>query len=115
MKFPIQTEPALWGAAAGAIIVTVIGFGFADWHTAGKVDSLGVARGSAATAAALAPVCVEMFKRDSNFDVNLAALKKTDEWARYTFIEKGGWGQMPGTEKLNNEAASQCAASLVKA
>ncbi|MDO9023441.1 hypothetical protein [Zwartia sp.] len=114
MKLPIQTEPALWGAVAGAIVATALGFGFADWHTSGKVESLSAARGSAATVTALVPVCTEMFKRDSNFDANLAALKKTDEWARYTFIEKGGWGQMPGTEKLNNETASQCAKSLLK-
>lgn len=115
MKLPAQSEPAMWGVAAGAIIAIALGFGVADWHTSGKVDSLGTARSNAATVAALAPVCVEMFKRDTNFDANLVALKKTDEWARYTFIEKGGWGQMPGSAKLSNETASQCATSLTKA
>jgi len=114
MKFPIETEPALWGAAAGAAIAIAIGFGFANWHTAGKTESLGVARSASATVAALAPVCVEMFKQDSNYEANLALLKKTDEWARYTFIEKGGWGRMPNTEKLSNDTASQCAAALTK-
>ena len=56
-----------------------------------------------------------MFKRDANFSVNLAELKKADEWARATLIEKGGWGKMPGVAKLDTETTRSCAALLVKA
>jgi hypothetical protein len=56
-----------------------------------------------------------MFKRDANFAANLTELKKTDEWARGTYIDKGGWGKMPGAGKLTSETASSCAAFLVKA
>ena len=56
-----------------------------------------------------------MFKRDANFTANLAELKKTDEWARSAYIEKGGWGKMPGAIKLTSETANSCAALLVKA
>ena len=115
MKLPVQTEPAMWGVVAGAAFAIIIGFSVADWHTAGKVITMGNTRAALATSAALAPVCVEMFKRDANYDANLVALKKADQWARYTYIEKGGWGQMPGTEKLSSDTAGQCAALLVKA
>ncbi|MDP4908863.1 MAG: hypothetical protein NWQ56_01180 [Burkholderiaceae bacterium] len=113
-KLPIQTEPALWGAAAGAIIAIVIGFGFANWHTAGQAKSMSQEQSALATVAALTPVCVEMFKRDSQYEANLVELKKIDEWSRYNFIEKGGWGKMPDANKLDSEVASQCAATLVK-
>jgi hypothetical protein len=56
-----------------------------------------------------------MFKRDANFPANLVELKKTDEWARATYIEKGGWGAMPGVAKLDTETTRSCAALLVKA
>ncbi len=115
MKFPIQTEPAIWGALAGAVLVTAVGFGFADWHTSGSTVTLGQARANKAVTAALAPVCAEMFKRDVNFTENLTALKKIDEWARAEYIEKGGWGKMPAATKLDSDTASSCAALLVKA
>lgn len=115
MKLPVQTEPTLWGAVAGAALISLIGFGFADWHTAGGAATLGKAASNKAVAAALAPVCAEMFKRDANFAANLVELKKADEWARATYIEKGGWGKMPGATKLDSEAARSCAVLLVKA
>ena len=64
---------------------------------------------------AIKPLQRRMFKRDANFSVNLAELKKADEWARATYIEKGGWGKMPGVAKLNTETTHSCAALLVKA
>jgi hypothetical protein len=115
MKLPTQTEPTLWGALAGAALITLIGFGFADWQTAGGSATLGQARANKAVAAALAPVCAEMFKRDANFTANLVELKKADEWARASYIEKGGWGKMPEALKLDSETARSCAALLVKA
>ena len=115
MKLPAQTEPTLWGAVAGAALIALIGFGFADWHTAGGTATIGKATANKAVAAALAPVCAEMFKRDTNFPANLVELKKADEWARATLIEKGGWGKMPGVAKLDTETTRSCAALLVKA
>jgi hypothetical protein len=115
MKLPAQTEPVLWGALAGAALISLIGFGFADWQTAGGSATLGKASANKAVAAALAPVCAEMFKRDTNFSANLVELKKADEWARAAYIEKGGWGKMPDALKLDSEAARSCAALLVKA
>jgi hypothetical protein len=115
MKLPIQTEPALWGAVAGAAFVAFVGFSFAGWQTSGGPATLGQAQANKAIVASLSPVCAEMFKRDANFTANLAELKKTDEWARSAYIEKGGWGKMPGAIKLTSETANSCAAFLVKA
>ena len=56
-----------------------------------------------------------MFKRDKNFSANLVELKKADEWARAAYIEKGGWGKMPGVSKLDIETTRSCAALLLKA
>ena len=115
MKLPAQTEPTLWGAVAGAALISLIGFGFAIWQTAGGAATLGKAQANKAVAAALAPVCAEMFKRDANFAANLVELKKADEWARASYIEKGGWGKMPESAKIDSETARSCAALLTKA
>ena len=115
MKLPKDTEPTLWGAVGGAALIAMIGFGFAGWSTEGGSAALGQAQANKAIVAALSPVCAEMFKQDANFAANLATLKKTDEWARSAYIEKGGWGKMPGAIKLTSETANSCAALLVKA
>jgi hypothetical protein len=111
MKLPKDTEPTLWGAVGGAALIAMIGFGFAGWNTEGGSAALGQAQANKATVAALSPVCAEMFKQDANFAANLATLK----WARSAYIEKGGWGKMPGAIKLTSETANSCAALLVKA
>jgi len=48
-------KPALWGAAAGAIALAIVGFNWGGWVTGGTAETL--AKNSAATAvvAALAP------------------------------------------------------------
>jgi hypothetical protein len=115
MKFPPQTEAASWGAIGGAVLLAVIGFNVADWQTAGKSEALGTKRVTAAVAAALAPVCADAFRRDANYAANLVELQKTDEWSRPAYLEKGGWGRMPDTAKLDNDTSRSCAALLVKA
>jgi hypothetical protein len=66
MKLPKDTEPTLWGAAGGAALIAMIGFGFAGWNTEGGSAALGQAQANKAIVAALSPVCAEMFKQDAN-------------------------------------------------
>jgi hypothetical protein len=113
MNLPVQTEPVLWGAAGGAVLLAVVGFGFGGWQTAAKSDALAGFRANTAVAKALAPVCAEAFRRDVKFSSNLADLKKADEWARSGLIEKGGWGKLPGAADLDSETTRACAAQLV--
>ncbi|MFN0005191.1 MAG: hypothetical protein ACKVPZ_09405 [Burkholderiaceae bacterium] len=54
-----------------------------------------------------------MFKRDSNYQNNLSELKKIDDWSRSGFIEKGGWGKMPGGAELDSDTGKACAALLL--
>ena len=54
-----------------------------------------------------------MFKRDANYKNNLSELKKVDDWSRSTFIEKGGWGKMPGGAALDSDTGKACATLLL--
>jgi len=38
MKLPIETKPALWGAACGAIALAIVGFSWGGWVTGKKAE-----------------------------------------------------------------------------
>ena len=115
MNIPIETKPALWGAAGGAIAAAIIGFSWGGWTTGGKAEAAASMRANDAVVGALAPVCVERFRRADDAANNLAALKKADSWTQGDFVEKGGWAAMPGTSSPDRvtAVAKACAALLV--
>ena len=96
-------KPALWGAAAGAVALAIVGFGWGGWVTGGTAETL--AKNSAATAviAALSPLCVEKFQQAADASANLAEMKKAAyAWDQSKFVEKGGWATMsPRTPKTS--------------
>jgi pimeloyl-ACP methyl ester carboxylesterase len=106
-------KPALWGAAAGAVALAIVGFGWGGWVTGGTAETL--AKNSAATAvvAALTPICVEKFQQAADASANLAEMKKaTYAWDQSKFVEKCGWATMPGSTEPNSAVATACAESL---
>src|ERR1700758_450295 len=106
-------RPALWGAAAGAIALAIVGFSWGGWVTGRTAETL--AKNSAATAvvAALTPICVEKFRQAADASANLTEMKKaTYSWEQGRFVEKGGWATMPGSTEPNSAVAKACAESL---
>lgn len=117
MYIPIETKPALWGAAGGALVLAVLGFTWGGWMTSGKAEANAARRADAAVVGALAPVCVVRFRGDAAVQANLEALKKADPWARGDFIEKGGWATAVDSEATGQmtSVAKACAEILTKA
>lgn len=118
MKIPVETKPALWGAAAGDAALAFIGFNFAGWTTSGKAEIAAVARANTAVVTAMAPMCVDRFRKASDVAANTEALKKTDSWAQGDFVEKGGWATMPGATVPADQlgaVAKACAVLLAPA
>jgi hypothetical protein len=114
-KLPTQTTPFLWGAAAGAIALAIVGFNWGGWVTGGTAERLAVGRADAATVAALTPICVAQFQKSADAAASLAALKATQGWEQANYIGKGGWATMPGsTGEPNREVAAACAEALNK-
>jgi hypothetical protein len=97
MKVPVETKPALWGVAGGAVALAIVGFNWGGWVTGSKSESAAVERVNAAVVGVLAPVCVDRFNLASGASDNLAALKKIESWSQGEFIEKGGWATVPGS------------------
>ena len=114
MKIPVETKPAIWGVAGGAIALAIVGFTWGGWVTGSKAEADATQRAKAAVIVALAPVCVEKFQHTTDVSTNLAALKKADSWSQGDFVEKGGWATVPGsgTPEQVSAVAKACAALL---
>ena len=88
MKIPIETKPALWGAAGGAAAMAFVGFTWGGWVTAGKAETMVQTRVSEAVVGALAPVCAERFRHTGGAPANLVELKKVAAWSQGEFVER---------------------------
>lgn len=113
MQMPPQVMPVFWGAVGGAAAVAFIGFSYGGWVTASTAETLASQRASKAVVAALAPICVENFKRGNDASAQLAELKKTKSWEQAGFIVKGGWAVMPGTAAVDDAMAARCAEMII--
>jgi pimeloyl-ACP methyl ester carboxylesterase len=104
---------ALWGAAAGAIALAIVGFSWGGWVTGGTAETLAKNRAATAVVAALTPICVERFRQAADASANLVEMKKaTYAWDQSKYVEKGGWATMPGSTEPNSAVAKACAESL---
>ena len=115
MKIPVETKPALWGIAGGAVALAIVGFTWGGWVTGGKAEADATQRANTAVVVALAPVCVEKFQRTAEVSANLAALKKVDSWSQGAFVEKGGWATSPGKNSPEQVSAVAKACALLLA
>jgi alpha/beta superfamily hydrolase len=104
----------LQGAAAGAALTAVIGFGWGGWMLDSKAQTMAEERTNSAVVAALAPICADKFQNADEATAKLVALKKVDSWEQDTFIIKGGWATFPGGAEPNRGVAEACANMLNK-
>ena len=103
----------LQGAATGAVVTMIVGFGWGGWTLGSNVEKVAKERADTAVVAVLAPICVDQFRQAVNASANLGELSKFSyAWDRDAFIEKGGWAIMPGSDATNPAVAKACAESL---
>jgi hypothetical protein len=115
MSIADKTEPFLWGAAAGAVALAIVGFTLGGWMTGGTAQERINASAQEAMLAALTPICVAQFRKDPKAKASLAALKETDSWKQAGFVSNGGWATVPGsTSEQDNEVAAACADALTR-
>jgi len=102
------------GAVAGFLATVVIGFTWGGW-TLGKTAKE-MAEKSAATAVvrALAPICADKFRHEADAAANLTELMKVNSWQQGSFVEKGGWATLPGSDPANSAVAQACANLLTR-
>ena len=112
MKAHPSLKPAVWGAVAGAVAMSVIGFSQSGWMLGSTAERMAADRAESAVVSVLAPICVEKFQQQANSTAKLIEFKKAASWDQRALIEKGGWATTPGTEKMNSAAATACADKL---
>jgi hypothetical protein len=112
MKAHPSLKPELWGAVAGAVAISVIGFSSMGWTLGSTAERMAADRAESAIVSVLAPICVEKFQQQANSAAKLIEFKKAASWDQRALIEKGGWATTPGTEKMNSAVASACVDKL---
>jgi hypothetical protein len=109
----------LQGIALGFVLTTAVGFnwfgsGF-GWVLGSAAEKMAKERARSEVVAALAPLCVENFRRSANPDSSLAELKKIDSsYTRQAYIEKAHWDVMAGSKDAVYGVSSACADALNK-
>ena len=104
---------SLWGAAAGAAALAVIGFTSGGWMTGGNAEAMALKRSQTAVVAVLPPICIQRFQANADAPVKLAELKDIGvSWLRRDYIVSGGWATF-GQERPF-ELADACAEALNK-
>lgn len=111
MKFHPGLKPTLWGAAAGAVAISVVGFSSMGWMLGSTAERMASERAENAVVNVLTPICVEKFQGQADLAAKVE-FKKATSWDQRALIEKGGWATTPGTEKANSAVARACAEKL---
>jgi len=115
MHIPVWTKPALYGAAAGAIALAIVGFNWGGWVTGGSAQEMASSQAATDVATALTPYCVEQSTSAANRFTVMADLAEASTYSRRGIIEKSGWATPLGAEDPNRDLANACALALAKA
>jgi len=110
-KFP-SLKPGIWAAVIGAAAISVVGFSSLGWTLGSTAERMAKERAQTAVVDVLAPICVEKFQHQTDAATKLIEFKKVSSWDRRSFIEKGGWATMAGTDAPNSAVVSACAERL---
>jgi hypothetical protein len=112
MEFPPALKPGLWGAAAGAIAVTIVGFSYLGWTTASTSDQLAQETASTAVVTALVPFCVTKAQADPNAATLTKLRAEQSSYSRHDIVMEAGWATLDGGKRGNDALARACADKL---
>ncbi len=113
MQMPVALKPAMWGAVAGAAALAVVGFSWGGWVSHASAELLATQKASTAVVSALAPICLDNYRRSADAPTRLAELKKANSWEQAGFVEKAGWAKMPGAVAIDPVMLRACAALII--
>ena len=112
MEIDQRVKPALWGAAVGAVAISIVGFSSMGWTLGATAERMASERADAAIVSVLTPICVEKFQQQTNYAARLTEFKSIPSYNQASAIEKGGWAATPGPDKMNSAVARACAEKL---
>jgi hypothetical protein len=114
MHQPVWLKPGVWGVVLGALGTMIIGFSWLGWTLGSTADRAAQQRADLAVTAALTPICVQNFMKQSDASKKLIGLQGVETWKQTEFVEQGGWATMPGSSAPAQGVAGACAQALMK-
>ena len=112
MEMPKNISTLIWSAVGGAVLTMAVGFTWGGWVTGGtaRKDSASAVRD--AVVVALAPICVDRFKGQTDAALKITELSKASSWDRGNLVVKSGFATMPGAKDADSDVARACAEIL---
>jgi hypothetical protein len=112
MKMPIWLKPGLWGAVAGAIAISIVGFSQLGWTTTSTAEKIAQERSDTAVVAALVPFCVVKAQQDPDKAVLAKFRTEQSSYSRSDMVMKAGWATLGSEKSPDNALARACSAKL---
>lgn len=112
MTTPEWTKPGVYGALVGAVAVSILGFTWGGWTTAGGAQEMADSFAAEQVTLAMVPVCLGLSEADADRVEILATLRETSNFQRRNAMMETGWATLPGTEAPSRNLADACLAGL---
>lgn len=104
-----KIKTVIGGAAAGAVLAAVVGFGWGGWVTGSKAETMAADGAVEAVVARLAPICVSQYGSDPDKMRKHEALMAIKSWNRAEYVAEQGWATMVGEENADSRVSRRCA------
>lgn len=112
MQIPVGLKPGLWGAAIGAVAMSIIGFNQLGWTSAASAEKLAQETAGAAVVSALVPFCVVKARADANPAAMAKFQAEQSSYSRGDIVSKAGWTSFDGKAAGSDALARACAEKL---
>lgn len=112
MQVPVWTKPALLGAVAGALGLSMVGFWLLGWQTARSAELFAQDRADTAAVAALVPFCVAKAQQDPDKAVLAKLRTENSAFTRGDMVTHAGWATVGGDASPNDALAIACSDKL---
>ena len=112
MAMPKNISSLIWSAVAGAAACIIIGFSWGGWVTGGTARQDAATAAHSAVVIALAPICADRFRGQSDAAIKITELSKASTWERGNAVIKSGFATMPGAKDSDPDVARACAEML---
>lgn len=112
MNTPEWLKPGLYGAAIGAVAISVLGFSWGGWMTNGSANRMATDMSHDHVIAALVPVCLDMARSDLERGNKLATIREASTYKRRDAVMTAGWATVPGATTPDRDLAQACLSEL---
>jgi hypothetical protein len=112
MEIPSGLKPGLWGAVAGAIAMSIVGFQYFGWTTASAAEKLAQEAAGTAVVSAMVPFCVTKAEADPNQATLTKFQAEQSSYSRSDIVMKAGWASFDSKTTGSDALARACADKL---